>query len=104
MGKFRLCQAQDSQKHMLHYCTEIAAVRMREEVIITLKQQIYKYANDKKAQRVGDAFLWVLQETPEPGRMWIGNISSDQISQLQETVASFTQAQLINIKSCTGLT
>jgi hypothetical protein len=77
---------------------------MREEVIITLKQQIYKYANDKKAQRVGDAFLWVLQETPEPGRMWIGNISSDQISQLQETVASFTQAQLINIKSCTGLT
>ena len=101
MGKCRLCQAQDSQEHMLHYCTEIAAVRMREEVMVTLKQPIYKYANDRKAQRVGDAFLRVLQETPEPGRVWIGNMSSDHISKLQElisskTVASFTQAQLTN--------
>jgi hypothetical protein len=86
---------------MLHYCTEIASVRLREEAMVALKQRVYKYDNDKKMQKVGDAFIRILQDTSEPGRMWIGNMSSDQIVKLQElvtdkTVASFTQAQLTN--------
>jgi hypothetical protein len=86
---------------MLHYCTEIASVRLREDAMVALKQRVYKYDNDKKMQKVGDAFIRILQDTSEPGRIWIGNMSSDQIAKLQElvtdkTVASFTQAQLTN--------
>ena len=75
---------------------------MREDVIITLKEHVYSYKNDKWTQKIGGAFLKLLRETSEPGRIWIGNMSTEQISTLTtllplNTVADYTQAQLNNI-------
>ena len=95
IGQCRLCQAPDSQAHMLHLYTDATTASLRKDVLVTLRKAIF--TNDK-----GHIFLQILQDTNEPERIWLGNLSSTQISYLKDnispvTIGHFTQAQLNNV-------
>ena len=53
-------------------------------------------------KKIGQILLQLLQDTNEPERIWLGNLSTTQISYLKDnispvTIEHFTQAQLNNV-------
>ncbi len=74
-----------------------------DEITTTLTRHVHQYDQDSHAsRRIGRAYIEVLRETPEPGRMWIGNLSEQQITRLVEliphaAIQHLTQAQLDHI-------
>ena len=100
IGKCILCRDQDSQTHAFHYCSDKTLSTLRSEILTNLNKHIHTYDSESTLQRqIGRAYLEVLNTTPEPGRLWTGNLSSAQINQLTTLVnptllTGITQAQL----------
>ena len=102
-GQCVLCQQPDSQAHTFMYCPNKLMVALREEIMTTLRKHVHQYDKDAHIPRqIGRAFMELLAETTDPGRMWIGNLSDQQIRRLTELIPTaatqnMTQAQLDHI-------
>jgi hypothetical protein len=78
-------------------------VSLREEIMTTLRKHVHQYDKDSQIPRqIGRAFMDLLTETTDPGRIWIGNLSEQQIQRLTELIPpaaihNLTQAQLDHI-------
>ena len=95
-----LCNLPDSQQHMLCECTDHTTVQLRETILTRLKQHVHQYDGTKQTQHaIGVAFLALLKEHSEPRRLWLGNLSNEQIQILtaiipQKLLSSLSQPQL----------
>ena len=102
-GKCILCQAPDSQEHTLHYCMDPTLTQLRREILTNLDTLVQEHDKTSNLDRqVGRAFLRVFDTTNEPGRFWIGNLSTTQIQEITNLInpdelSSLTQAQLNKI-------
>ena len=102
-GQCVLCQQQDSQEHTFACCQDKLMVSLRDEITTNLRKHVHQYDKDSRDSRqIGRAFMELLAETSEPGRMWIGNLSDQQITRLTELIPPnatrhMTQAQLDHI-------
>ena len=80
VGKCLLCQAPDSQEHTFHHCTNKTLTALRDEIRINLTKHIHQYDSASALHRkIGRAVLLTLDITNVPGRLWTGNLSSQQI-------------------------
>ena len=101
--KCKLCGKQDSQQHALCECTDHTSVKLRETILTRLTQHIHNYDSAKRThQMIGRSVLSLLQETTEPGRIWIGNFSQEQVNHLMTAISAhqlsqFSQPQLDSI-------
>ncbi len=102
-GKCILCQQQDSQEHTFHHCQNIILCSIRDEIRVNLNKHIHTYGKDCRLQhQVGRAMLELLDNTDEPGRVWLGNLSISQITILSgnilpDLLKDKTQSQLNKI-------
>ena len=102
-GKCILCQAPDSQEHTLHYCMDPTLTQLRREILTNLNTLVQEHDKASNLHRqVGRAFLHVLDTANEPGRFWIGNLSTTQTQEITNLInpdelSSLTQAQLNKI-------
>ena len=103
VSKCILCQAQDSQEHTFHQCSNKTLSTLRNEIRINLNKHIHQYDTESALHRqIGRAVLQVLDTTNEPGRLWTGNLSADQIHQITallnpNAINTITQTQLTSI-------
>ena len=61
---------------MLHSCTDATTASLREDVLVPLRKAILTYDKDRNSQKIGQIILQLLQDTNEPERIWLGNLST----------------------------